>query len=36
MKGAYFLGDQRIEIRDITKPEPGSGEGVIQMKGSGI
>ena len=36
MKGAFFLGNQQVEIRDIPRPEPGRGEVLIQMKGSGI
>jgi len=36
LKGVVFLGDQNLEIRDIPKPEPGTGEVLIEMKASGI
>lgn len=36
MKGAFFLGDRRVEIREIPKPDPGPEEVLIEMKASGI
>ncbi len=36
MKGAVFLGNRRIEVRDFPDPTPGPGEVVIQMKASGL
>jgi threonine dehydrogenase-like Zn-dependent dehydrogenase len=36
LKGVVFLGDQKLEIKDIPKPEPGVGEVLIEMKASGI
>ncbi len=36
MKGAVFLGDQKIEVRNFPDPTPGHGEVVIQMKASGM
>jgi len=36
MKGAVFLGNRRIEVREFPDPAPGPGEVVIQMKASGL
>ena len=36
MRGAVFLGNRRIEIRNFPDPTPGPGEVVIQMKASGM
>jgi threonine dehydrogenase-like Zn-dependent dehydrogenase len=36
MRGAVFLGDRKIEIRNFPDPTPGPGEVVIQMKASGM
>jgi len=36
MKGVVFLGDQKLEIREFPKPEPGLGEVLIEMKASGL
>ena len=36
MRGAVFLGNRRIEVRNFPDPAPGSGEVVIQMKASGM
>jgi threonine dehydrogenase-like Zn-dependent dehydrogenase len=36
MRGAVFLGNRRIEIRNFPDPAPGAGEVVIQMKASGM
>ena len=36
MKGAVFLGERKIEVRDFPDPAPGHGEVVIQMKASGM
>ena len=36
MKGAVFVGDRRMEVRDFPKPEPGPGEVVLKMKASGL
>ena len=36
MRGAVFLGNKKIEIRNFPDPTPGLGEVVIQMKASGM
>src|SRR6266480_1698114 len=36
MKGAVFLGDRKIEVRNFPDPTPGHGEVVIGMKASGM
>jgi threonine dehydrogenase-like Zn-dependent dehydrogenase len=36
MRGAVFLGNRKIEIRNFPDPTPGAGEVVIQMKASGM
>ena len=36
MKALVFTGNQKAEIREIPKPEPGPGEVLVQMKASGI
>jgi len=36
MRGAVFLGNRRIEVRNFPDPTPGAGEVVIQMKASGM
>jgi threonine dehydrogenase-like Zn-dependent dehydrogenase len=36
MRGAVFLGNCEIEIREFPDPTPGPGEVVIQMKASGL
>lgn len=36
MRGAVFLGNRKIEIRNFPDPAPGPGEVVIQMKASGM
>ena len=36
MRGAVFLGNRKIEIRNFPDPTPGPGEVVLQMKASGM
>jgi len=36
MRGAVFLGNRKIEIRNFPDPTPGPGEVVIEMKASGM
>src|ERR1700752_4458436 len=36
MRGAVFLGNRKIEIRNFPDPTPAPGEVVIQMKASGM
>ena len=36
MRGAVFLGNKKIEVRNFPDPTPGPGEVVIQMKASGM
>jgi len=36
MRGAVFLGNRKVEIRNFPDPAPGPGEVVIQMKASGM
>jgi L-iditol 2-dehydrogenase len=36
MRAVYFLGDRKIEIRDVPDPTPGPGEAVLEIKASGM
>jgi threonine dehydrogenase-like Zn-dependent dehydrogenase len=36
MRGAVFLGNKQVEIRNFPDPTPGPGEVVLQMKASGM
>jgi threonine dehydrogenase-like Zn-dependent dehydrogenase len=36
MRGAVFLGNRKVEVRNFPDPTPGAGEVVIQMKASGM
>lgn len=36
MKGACYLGESRLEVRDYPDPKPGFGEVLIQMKAAGL
>ena len=36
MRGAVFLGNRKVEIRNFPDPVPGPGEVIIQMKASGM
>jgi threonine dehydrogenase-like Zn-dependent dehydrogenase len=36
MRGAVFLGNRKVEVRNFPDPAPGPGEVVIQMKASGM
>lgn len=36
MRGAVFLGNRKIEVREFPDPTPGPGEVVIAMKASGL
>jgi threonine dehydrogenase-like Zn-dependent dehydrogenase len=36
MRGAVFLGERKVEIRNFPDPTPGPGEVVIEMKDSGL
>lgn len=36
MRGAVFLGNRKLEVRDFPDPAPGPGEVVIRMKASGM
>jgi len=36
MRGAVFLGNRKVEIRNFPDPAPGPGEVVIEMKASGL
>ena len=36
MKGAVFLGDRTVELRDFPDPEPGPGEVVVAIRASGM
>src|SRR5687768_15157729 len=36
MRGAVFLGNRKVEVRNFPDPTPGPGEVVIQMKASGM
>jgi L-iditol 2-dehydrogenase len=36
MRAVYFLGDRRLEIRDVPDPTPGPGEVILEIKASGM
>ena len=36
MRGAVFLGNRKVEVREFPDPTPGPGEVVIEMKASGM
>ncbi len=36
MRGAVFLGNRKVEVRNFPDPTPGPGEVVIEMKASGM
>ena len=36
MKGAVFLGDRRVGLRDFPDPEPGPGQVVVAVRASGM
>lgn len=36
MKGAVFLGDRKVELRDFPDPRPGPGEVVVAIRASGL
>lgn len=36
MRGAVFLGDRKVEVRNFPDPTPGPGEVVIEMRASGL
>jgi 2-desacetyl-2-hydroxyethyl bacteriochlorophyllide A dehydrogenase len=36
VKGVIFSGDRGLEIVDLPKPRPGSGEVLVEMKASGV
>jgi 2-desacetyl-2-hydroxyethyl bacteriochlorophyllide A dehydrogenase len=36
MKAVYFLGDRKIDIRDVPDPTPGPGEVILEIKASGM
>jgi L-iditol 2-dehydrogenase len=36
MKAVYFLGDRKLEVRDVPDPSPGPGEVVLEIKASGM
>ncbi len=36
MRGAVFLGNRKIEIRNFPDPAPGPGEVVVRMRASGM
>src|SRR5262245_57787952 len=36
MRGALFLGNRRVEIRNFPDPTPGPGEVVLELKASGM
>ncbi|ASC63732.1 iditol 2-dehydrogenase [Achromobacter denitrificans] len=36
MRAVYFLGDRKVEIRDVPDPTPGPGEVIIEIKASGM
>ena len=36
MKGAVYLGESEVEVRDFLKPKPGPREVLVQMKAAGL
>jgi threonine dehydrogenase-like Zn-dependent dehydrogenase len=36
MRAVYFLGDCKIELRNVPDPTPGAGEVVLEIKASGM
>jgi threonine dehydrogenase-like Zn-dependent dehydrogenase len=36
MRGAVFLGDRQVELREFDDPEPGPGEVLIRVRASGM
>ena len=36
MKALYYLGDRRMEIRDVPPPKPGPGQYLLRIRGNGI
>jgi threonine dehydrogenase-like Zn-dependent dehydrogenase len=36
MKAVYFLGDRKIEIRNVPDPTPGPGDVILEIKASGM
>lgn len=36
MKAVYFLGDRKIDIREVSDPTPGNGEVILEIKASGM
>ncbi len=36
MKGAVYLGESEVEVREFPKPRPGTGEVVVEMKVAGL
>ena len=33
MRGVVFVGDRRVELRDLPEPEPGPGEVLLKDDG---
>src|SRR5258706_13371430 len=36
MSGVVFLGERRLELREVPVPEPGHGQVLIRMKASSL
>lgn len=36
MKAIYFLGDRKIDLREVPDPAPGPGEVILEIKASGM
>ncbi|TPG49584.1 iditol 2-dehydrogenase [Roseomonas nepalensis] len=36
MRAVYFLGDRRLEVRDVPDPTPGPGEVILEIRASGM
>jgi D-arabinose 1-dehydrogenase-like Zn-dependent alcohol dehydrogenase len=36
MQGVILPGRERVEIKEFERPDPGSGQVLIQMKASGL
>lgn len=36
LKAVYFLGNRKVEVRDVPDPVPGPGEVILEIKASGM
>jgi D-arabinose 1-dehydrogenase-like Zn-dependent alcohol dehydrogenase len=36
LRGAMLPGQERVELREFDRPEPGHGQVLVKMKASGL